>query len=445
MTKLRVHHPKVFKPLDKPYRYKILYGGRGSGKSWVVARKLLIRAMQSKIRILATRELQRSIKQSVHKLLTLQIEAMGFSSVFTVLQDRIVCTNGSEFIFMGVKHNAEEIKSTEAISICWIEEAESLTENSWTIIDPTVRLEGSEIWATYNTRFKFDYIHQMFVVNRPPPDSLVLKVNYNQNNFFPDVLHKQMEYMKETDYEKYLTVWEGELKQLAEGAIFGNQIRRVHKEERLTFIPIQSNCEVFTFWDIGKNDETAVWFLQRVGREYHLIDYFEGRLQEVEYYTKALRTLGYLYATHYMPHDADHERLGMSRNVRQQFEDGGITPVQIVPRIAHKGTAIELAREIFPNCWFHKAEDGDKAPEQCDGYLKVDDENMLTRAKRMERGYSCLCSYRYKFVDEAGVYQQTPMHDRASNASDAFQTMAQSDFSVSIGDDYADWGTALNG
>lgn len=405
-----VKFPKIYKPLDEPHRYKVMYGGRGSAKSWTVARKLLVRGLENNIRVLCTRELQKSIKQSVHKLLSMQIDKMGLSAFYTVTADKILGLNGTEFLFLGVKHNTEEIKSTEAIDICWIEEGHNLTEASWDIIDPTIRMENSEIWITYNTRFKFDHLHQLFVNNVPPPDSWVVRVNHPYNPFFPHVLQIQMETMKDRDYEKYLHIWEGELKKLAEGAIFGKQVTQVHKDKRLTFIPIQSNCEVMTFMDLGKNDETAIWFVQIVGKEYRFIDYFQGRLEDVEHYTRFIRKQDYIYSMHYMPHDADHDRLGMKRNIRQQFEDGGVKPVTVVPRISHKSTAIELARDIFSNCWFHKGDD--------------------ERGRRMEKGYEALCNYRYKYKEDDDVYQQTPHHDWASNGADAFMTFAQSDLNL---------------
>jgi len=285
-----VKFPKAFKPLDEPHRYKIMYGGRGSAKSWTVARKLLLKCVEKPTRILCTRELQKSIKQSVHKLLSDQIHAMGLSGFFDIQQQGIFGKNGSEFIFMGVKHNPYEIKSTEGIDICWIEEAESLTEMSWDIIDPTIRKEEydesgkliweSEIWCTYNTRFKFDYLHQKFVINTPPENALVLKVNHQDNPYFPNVLKEQMIQMKGIDYEKYLHIWEGQLKMLAEGAIFGRQAVQTKKDGRLLSIPISKSCTVDTFWDIGRSDHTAIWFMQKVGMQYRFVDFYMGRLEE---------------------------------------------------------------------------------------------------------------------------------------------------------------------
>lgn len=439
MSEVVIKFPKAYKELDNPYRYKMIYGGRGKGASWTVARKLLLRGVEQKLLILCTRELQKSIKQSVHRLLSDQIEKLGLSGFYDVQGQSIKGINGTEIIFLGTKYNPDEIKSTEGIDICWIEEAHNLTQASWDIIDPTIRKENSEIWATWNTRFKFDCLHKMFVIDTPPPDSLVLYINHDQNPYFPEVLRKQMEHMRETDYEKYLNVWEGQLKALAQGAIFGKQITDIKKENRLTHIPIQKNCEVHTFSDLGKKDQTAFWFMQQVGKEYRFIDYFEGRLEEVEHYTKFIKATGYNYGTHYMPHDADHDRLGMSRNIKEQFEDGGIKPIEIVPVISQKTTAIQMGRDVLANCWFHLGKDDKIDDELCDGYISWLPDEMNTRSKRMERGFEALCNYRYKYNDDDDVYQQKPHHDWASNGADAFLQFAQGyDGTIS------DWGGELN-
>ena len=419
MSEVVVKFPKIFKPLDDPYRYKYMYGGRGSAKSWTVARKLLIRGAEGKLRILCTRELQKSIHQSVHKLLSDQIQAMGLSGFYDVQKQGIFGANGTEFMFMGTRHSPDEIKSTEGIDICWIEEGHALTQSSWDIIDPTIRKDGSEIWITTNTRFKFDTLYKMFVVDTSPPGSWVQMVNHSDNKWFPEPLRAQMENMRAIDYEKYLHIWEGQLKQLADGAIFGKQILSVKKDSRRTFIPIQKNCEVKTYWDLGKNDETACWFVQHVGKEYRFIDYFQGRLEEVEHYTKQIKALDYNYGTHYLPHDAAHDRLGMTRNIQEQFEDGGVKPTEIVPVIPDKTIAIQLAREIFPQCWFHIGDD--------------------ERGQRIEKGWEALCNYRYKYKDDDDVFQQRPHHDWASNGSDAFMQFAQADKEE---DD--SWGGELN-
>ncbi|VAW38949.1 Phage terminase, large subunit [hydrothermal vent metagenome] len=421
MSEVIVKFPKVYKRWDDPYRYKISYGGRAAARSWTFARKLLLRGVESSLLILCTRELQKSIKDSVHRLLKNQITLMNLDGFYDVTETSIKGSNGTEFIFLGTRHNPNEIRSLEGVSIAWIEEGHALTEDSWDIIDPTIRKEGSEIWISYNTRFKYDTVHKMFVLDTPPPSSLVVKTSYKDNPYLTEVLKTQLATMKEKDYEKYLNIWEGDLKQLSVGAIFGKQITEAKRAGRLLSIPVIANCEVDTFSDLGKKDQTAFWFMQRVGNEYRFIDYYENRLEDVDHYTRVLKALNYNYGTHYMPHDAAHQRLGMKRNIKEQFEDGGINPITVVKVTPDKSGAIQMARDLFSGCWFHKGTELSREEGEVDWLL----EGMQTRTERMERGFDALCNYRYKYNDTDDVFQQKPHHDWASNGADAFLQFAQ--------------------
>lgn len=189
-------------------RYKVSYGGRGSSKSWTAARALILRAMKDKIRILCTRQLQTSIKDSVHKLLCDTIYTLHLEQYFDITRDTIRCHNGSEFIFKGLQNQTNEIKSIEGIDICWVEEAQSVSEDSWAVLIPTIRKEDSEIWITFNPDREEDATYQRFVIN-PPPESIVQLINYYDNPWFPEVLRKEMEYDKQVDYAKYEHVWLG--------------------------------------------------------------------------------------------------------------------------------------------------------------------------------------------------------------------------------------------
>ncbi len=426
MTELVVKFPKAYKLLNEPFRYKVFYGGRAAARSWTFSRKLLIRGTTKPLLILCTRELQKSIRDSVHRLLRNQIELLQLSSFYNVTDTKITGINGTEFIFLGTKHNASEIKSLEGVDICWIEEAHAITQDSWDIIDPTIRKEGSEIWISYNTRFKFDTIHKMFVVDRPPPSSLVLKTSYEKDNPYKnDVLTQQMETMKEKDYEKYLHIWAGELKTLATGAIFGKQITEVKKSNRLLRIPVEKNAQVYTFSDVGKNDPSAYWLMQKIGPEHRFIDFYQNRLEDIEHYVKVLKAFGYNYAMHFFPHDAFHNRLGMRLNIAEQFEAGGIRPVEKVQCTNDKTDAIELGRSEMSHCYFHQGDDGDKELGDCEGYVSWLPEGMQTRAQRMEKGWEILCNYRYKYDDDNDSFQQRPHHDWASHGADAYMTYAQ--------------------
>ena len=168
MKTAKVKLPKVYvKLFSKPSRYKVIYGGRGSGKSFSCARVLLGMGYAKPIRILCAREIQRSISDSVHKLLCGQIEEMGLGGFYSITRDTIRGTNGTEIIFKGLRTNPQEIKSTEGIDICWVEEAQAVSAESWDVLIPTVRKPNSEIWLTFNPLDTNDPTFQRFVLNAP--------------------------------------------------------------------------------------------------------------------------------------------------------------------------------------------------------------------------------------------------------------------------------------
>ena len=237
--------------LSEQKRYKVAYGGRGSTKSWTAAGCLLLIAMRSKVRILCTRQLQTSIKDSVHKLLCDSIQRMQLEPYFEITRDAIRCYNGSEFIFKGLQSQTTEIKSIEGIDYCWVEEAQSVSEDSWSILIPTIRKEGSEIWVTFNPDRQEDATYQRFVVN-PPPDAIVQLINYNDNPWFTDVLRREMEYDKSVDYGKYEHVWLGK-------TVINTEAQIYHDKFELKEFATPDNATFYYGADWGfANDPTAI-------------------------------------------------------------------------------------------------------------------------------------------------------------------------------------------
>ncbi len=159
-------------------RYRVVLGGRGSVKSWTIARALLGLACRKKLRILCGREYQKSIRESVHYLLKSQIERLMLEDEFDVRENEIVNRwTGAQFIFVGFHHNMSAKKSMEAIDICWLEEAETISQESWDTLDPTVRKPGSEIWISFNPKEETDPIYKMFAIpGKRLPGAVVLTV-----------------------------------------------------------------------------------------------------------------------------------------------------------------------------------------------------------------------------------------------------------------------------
>lgn len=207
-----------------PARNRVLYGGRSSSKSWDAAGFAIFLSNSCKIRVLCTRQFQSKIEESVYTLLKIQINRFNLGHRFRILENKIINRyTGSEFIFYGLWRSIDEIKSLEGIDIHWAEEAHLLTEEQWEILNPTIRKQGSQHWIIFNPRLVTDFVYRRFVVN-PPPNTIVRKINYNDNPFLSNTMHAEIEAAKAEDYENYLHVYEGNPKSDDEESV----IKRSH-------------------------------------------------------------------------------------------------------------------------------------------------------------------------------------------------------------------------
>lgn len=201
----------------RPKRYKVAYGGRGGARSWSVARALLVKTAESKKRILCAREMQSSLRDSVHQLLRDQIDLMEIPG-FRVTDREIRHRNGSLFLFEGLRHNIAKIKSLEGIDICWVEEAERISKRSWSVLIPTIRKHGSEIWVTFNPDQLEDETYQRFVIHTPK-DCWIQQVNWEDNPWLTPELRDEKDYAYETDPESAMHVWGGHLREINDAQI----------------------------------------------------------------------------------------------------------------------------------------------------------------------------------------------------------------------------------
>lgn len=391
----RVEFPEKLECLFKPSRYKVLYGGRGGAKSWGVARALLTLGAAKPLRILCAREFQNSISESVHALLNDQVKALGLESFYEVQNTTIRGKNGTEFYFAGLRHNVTKIKSFEGVDIVWCEEAQTISKTSWDTLIPTIRKEGSEIWVTFNPSLEMDETYQRFVV-KPPTNSIVQKINWQDNPWFPDVLRQEKDDLKEKDPDAYLTVWEGHCKQTLDGAIYANEVRKATEDGRFTRVPYDESKPVHTFWDLGRADKTAIWFAQIIGFEFRLIDYYENQGHALGHYLKHLQGKPYVYGDTWLPHDADNQLLASERTIAQQARAAGFK-VRITPK-SSVVDGINAGRTVFANCWFD--------------------------AEKCADGLQCLRNYRYEVDPDTQQYSTKPLHDWASHGADAYRYFA---------------------
>ena len=381
--------------LFEPARYKVLYGGRGGTKSWGIARALLIQGTQKPLKILCARETQKSIRDSVHALLSEQIKMMGLDNFYEVQKSTIMGRNGTSFIFFGLKHNVADIKSCEAVDRCWVEEAANVSRTSWSILIPTIRRPDSEIWISFNPQLESDETFRRFVVDQQP-DSRVVKTTFRDNPWFPEVLQKEMEHCRETSSDEYNHVWEGCCVSILEGAIYANELRKVDVEGRICRVPYDSSKPVETFWDLGWDDSTAIWFVQQIGFEFHVIDCLDGEQKPLVHYVKELQARPYVYGTYHLPHDAKAKNLGTGKSIEEQMRQLGLR-VSIVPQLS-VADGINAARSVFDRCWFD--------------------------AEKCADGLQALRHYRYGERLELGVKTREPLHDWASHFGDSFRYFA---------------------
>lgn len=395
MSELNIDLPEKLSFLFEPHRYKVAYGGRGSGKSWGAAISLLAQGAQRPLRILCAREFQNSISDSVHALLADQIKKLGLDGFYEVQNTAIYGKNGTEFLFAGLKHNVTKIKSFEGVDVCWVEEAQTTSKSSWDVLIPTIRKNGSEIWITFNPELDTDETYKRFVVN-PPSNAKVVKVNWSDNPWFPDVLREEMEDLKARDIDAYLNVWEGNTRQVLDGAVYANELRKAQEESRIKDVIIDKSIPVSTFWDLGWSDMTSIWFVQVIpGGEVRVIDFYQDCQKPIDFYTALLQTKGYTYRDHWLPHDAEHKNM-TGRSVKEIVENMGL-PVRITPKLSI-ADGINAARMLMNRCYFDQT--------------------------KCAEGLQALRHYRYDVDPDTKMFSTKPLHDQHSHAADAFRYVA---------------------
>lgn len=424
-----VEFPELLRCLFEPKRYKVLWGGRGASRSWSVARALLLRGATESVRVLCARELQNSIAESVHKVLSEQINKLNLHKYYEIQRDRIISTiNETEFIFMGIKNNPNKIRSTEGIDICWVEEANKVSKNSWTILIPTIRKRGSEIIITFNPELDTDYTYQRFVKDKGlreltpveladlgysdsangkikvGDDSIVVKMTWKDNPWFTDSeMFSEMKKERERDYDSYLNVWEGYCLQNLEGAVYAKELRKCQDEGRICRVPYDRETPVDTYWDLGRADNTAIWFAQRVAMQHRVLAYYSATGEDITHFLRVLQERGYVYGTHHLPHDGKHKQLGYKHSIEQTLRKKYPEGVRVMPRQSRLD-GINAARMLLSKCWFDEDETSD--------------------------GLAALRHYRYRVIE--GQLSNEPLHDWASDGADAFRTMAMA---LGSGDD----------
>ena len=406
MQTLKFKTSGVFEPLLHPARYKGAWGGRGSGKSHFFAELLIEDSLRIPgMRAACIREVQKSLKQSSKRLIEDKLQAynLGEKAGFKVYREVIETPGDGIIIFTGMQdHTADSIKSLEGFDRAWIEEAQSLSSRSLELLTPTMRKEGSEIWASWNPHRPTDAIDQLLRGENKPTGAVVVNANWRDNPWISSVLLQEKDDCLRLTPDRYGHVWEGHYATVLEGAYYAQHLANASLEGRIGFFGKDPLVKVHAFWDIGgtskKSDATAIWVVQYIGEEVRLIDYYEAVGQPFESHVNWLRNRGYEDALCVLPHDGRKHDMVYKVTPEGFLHDAGFS----VDTIPNQGAGavmarIEAARRMFPSCRFH-------------------DEN--TKGGREALGW-----YHEK-RDEARNMGLGPDHDWSSHGADAFGLVA---------------------
>ena len=383
--------------LFEPHRYKIAYGGRGGAKSWGFARALLIQAAERPLRILCAREVQKSIKDSVHKLLSDQTYELGLDSDYKVNQNEIRGAYGSEFIFTGLSdQTSDSIKSFEGIDIVWVDEAHKVSRRSWDILLPTIRKESSEIWISLNPELDTDETYVRFVEN-PPKGAKVVSMSFRDNPWFPKVLEdERQEFLKLVSLGKrtqddYDNIWEGKCRAAVEGAIYAQEVSQLRHDRRLCRVKYDPTLQVHAVWDLGWNDAMVVGMWQKSPQGLMLIDSIITSHTKYSDVVATLHAREYRWGFDFIPHDGRHKNPQTGESPEILLRKLGRNP-KVVDDIGIEA-GIKAVRQAFGKLWIDN-ETGDN-------------KKVLDGLKRYRRVISAS-------TNEPGA----PLHDDASHPAD---------------------------
>ena len=387
-------------------RYKVAYGGRGAGKSASFARAILTLGAAQRLRVLCAREIQKSIKDSVHRLLADCIETMKLGQVYTVLENEIRGRNGTTIIFAGLSDlTAESIKSYEGIDICWVEEAQAVSKRSWDILVPTIRAENSEIWVSFNPAMDTDETYQRFVV-RKPENAVVVQMNWYDNPWFPKVLEQERLSCQQNQPDDYDNIWLGKPRSVVTGAIYSREVEQLISEGRFRPTPYDPMRPVHCVWDLGWNDAMTIVMVQRpTPTAINVINYLEDNQRTYAELVRDLDALGYRYGTDWLPHDAVNKDPKSGKNTVQVLRALGRRHIRLVGR-DNVEDGIRQARMMFPRLYIDNVE-------------RKRDTGYLGGTRLLE----CLRRYRRNVPRTTGE-ATGPMHDQYSHGADAFRYLA---------------------
>lgn len=337
---------------EDQWRYISVRGGRGSGKTKNFARALVMRSTVKKLRVLCTREVQLSIRESVYATIVNEIRELGLESQFEILSNEIRSKKGGSFIFRGLaSETIDSIKSLADIDVAWVEEAQAVSRKSFEMLFPTIRAQGSQIWLSWNPELETDPVYQM-VVKEGLPNCANLFVNFDQNPWFPEVLRIEEQHMLGRDPVKHKHIWLGEPLPAVAGAIYFDEIMTMERQERVRNMTIDDQLQLYAVFDLGYNDAMTCGIVQRTKDDVRLVDYIENNRVAISWFDDELRARQYTSAIIVLPHDGRHKSLQTGLSPQEIWSMYGWN-VEIVDNIGVEN-GIRICRELMSIMYIDK-------------------------------------------------------------------------------------------
>lgn len=400
--------PKLIPVFLGEARYRGAYGGRGSAKTRSFAKMTAVRGYQwgnSGIegQILCAREYMNSLDESSLEEVKAAIASEPFLEEYYEVGEKYVRSKDGRirYVFSGLRQNLDSIKSKARILLCWVDEAEPVSELAWQKLIPTVREDNSEIWVTWNPERKNSDTHKRFRLN-PPQDSKIIELNWQDNPWFPDVLNLERQEDLRVRPDQYNHVWEGDFVTVVDGAYYAKALVEAKSAGRISNVAKDPLMTVRAFWDIGgtgaKADACSIWIAQFIGREIRVLDYYEASGQPLATHVQWMRDNGWSKALCVLPHDGATNDKVYDVSYDSALRDAGFE-TEVVPNQG-KGAAkmrIESARRLFPSIWFN--------------------------ASTTEAGREALGWYHEKKSSDDRNIGLGPEHDWSSHGADAFGLM----------------------
>ena len=405
-----VQLPKKLIPVfEGTARIRGAYGGRGSGKTRSFALMSAVfgyRWGQSGLRgtILCGREFMNSLGESSMAEVKNAILSVDWLASYYEIGEKFIRSKDGRitYTFAGLRRSLDSIKSQSRILIAWVDEAESVSGRAWDLLMPTVREEdqsigfNSEIWVTWNPESKYSATHERFRANFPS-NSKIVALQWQDNDWFPEVLNEQRLEDKDKRPDQYEWIWDGGFQVYSEGSYYSTELRRAKDEDRITKVRYDRGKGVITSWDLGIGDSTSVVFAQFVGAEIHIIDFYEASGAGLEHYVKMLQDKGYVYDQHVLPHDVRVRELGSGKSRVEMLEELGIHNIEIAPQLLIDD-GIQQVRTMLDKCYFDEV--------QC------------------EKLIDSLLAYSREWDDNGMTWRMRPKHDWSSHAADAMRYLA---------------------